>query len=229
MVLKLYVDLRSQPCRALHIFLNVTKIPFETIQVDIVAGEHRREEFLKLNPFSKMPVIEEDGVVLTESVAMLRYLVREKKLADHWYPSDSKKQARVDEYLEWQHLNARLLCAMYFQHKVAIPRLTKKPVDPVAVDKAFQAMQSTLKQMEEIWLDGGKKKFLLGDEITVADLLGVCELEQPAMAGYDVFALHPILGQWRHRVKQITGSFYEEAHQILREIGKLSGLPPAKA
>ena len=57
--------------------------------------------------------------------------------------------------------------------------MTKKPVDPVAVDKAFQAMQSTLKQMEEIWLDGGKKKFLIGDEITVADLLGVCELEQP--------------------------------------------------
>lgn len=37
---------------------------------------------------------------------------------DHWYPKDSRAQARVDEYLEWQHANTRLSCAMYFQHKV---------------------------------------------------------------------------------------------------------------
>ena len=60
-----------------------------------------------------------------------------------------------------------------------IPIRTNKPADPKAVEKAYHNMQSTLKQMEEIWLDGGKKKFLIGDEITVADLLGVCELEQP--------------------------------------------------
>ena len=53
------------------------------------------------------------------------------------------------------------------------------PANETEVEKAFQAMLPCLKQMEEIWLDGGKKKFLLGDEITVADLLGVCELEQP--------------------------------------------------
>lgn len=53
------------------------------------------------------------------SVAILRYLCREHSVDDHWYPKDSKAQARVDEYLEWQHLNTRLFCAMYFQHKVA--------------------------------------------------------------------------------------------------------------
>ena len=81
--------------------------------------------------------------VLTESVAMLRYLAREKQVefvlgppaphfinwmssshdlgvhivhlmtldvvqvADHWYPKESQAQARVDEYLEWQHLGTR--------------------------------------------------------------------------------------------------------------------------
>ena len=53
------------------------------------------------------------------------------------------------------------------------------PANETEVEKAFQAMLPCLKQMEEIWLDGGKKKFLIGDEITVADLLGLCELEQP--------------------------------------------------
>lgn len=54
------------------------------------------------------------------SVAILRYLCREKNVPDHWYPKDSKQQAKVDEYLEWQHLDTRLNCSMYFQHKVSL-------------------------------------------------------------------------------------------------------------
>lgn len=52
------------------------------------------------------------------SVAILRYLCREFKVADHWYPKDSKAQARVDEYLAWQHLNARRPLTTYFRFKV---------------------------------------------------------------------------------------------------------------
>lgn len=53
------------------------------------------------------------------SVAILRYLCREHEAATHLYPKDSKLQAKVDEYLEWQHVNTRLSCAMFFQHKVS--------------------------------------------------------------------------------------------------------------
>lgn len=52
------------------------------------------------------------------SVAILRYLCREFNVADHWYPQDLKLQLKVDEYLEWQHLNTRLNCASYFFMKV---------------------------------------------------------------------------------------------------------------
>lgn len=58
-----------------------------------------------------------------KSVAMLRYLAREKAVDDHWYPRDLKSQAKVDEYLEWQHVNTRLFCAMFFQHKVMFHQL----------------------------------------------------------------------------------------------------------
>lgn len=54
------------------------------------------------------------------SVAILRYLAKkyEGQISSNWYPNDPKAQAKVDEYLEWQHLNTRLNCAMFFQHKV---------------------------------------------------------------------------------------------------------------
>lgn len=41
---------------------------------------------------------------LAESIAIYRYLASEHKIADNWYPKDSKKRAKVDEYLEWQHV-----------------------------------------------------------------------------------------------------------------------------
>jgi len=54
------------------------------------------------------------------SVGILRYLCREKNVQGHWYPEDSKLQAKVDEYLEWQHLDTRLNCSMYFMTKVSL-------------------------------------------------------------------------------------------------------------
>lgn len=51
---------------------------------------------------------------------MVRYLSREFNIAEKWYPKDSKQQARVDEYLEWQHLNTRLFGSMIFRLRVCI-------------------------------------------------------------------------------------------------------------
>ena len=52
------------------------------------------------------------------SIAILKYLHAKCDLADHWYPKDMKKRARVDEYLSWYHLNTRIKAAMVFRTKV---------------------------------------------------------------------------------------------------------------
>lgn len=46
-------------------------------------------------------------------------------LAEHWYPKELRARALNDEYLEWQHNNTRMACAMYFQFKKLIP-MSKK-------------------------------------------------------------------------------------------------------
>ena len=50
-----------------------------------------------------------DGSIfkLFESNAMLSYLSESKGVADHWYPKDHQKRAKVNEYLHWHHLNLR--------------------------------------------------------------------------------------------------------------------------
>lgn len=229
MTLKLYADLLGQPSRALHIFLKTCEIPFELVNIQLLKGEQFSEEFAKINPMRKVPSIDDNGFFLSESVAIVRYLARENKVADHWYPTDSEKQARVDEYLEWQHLNTRILCMTFFRKKFLEPMLSNTPADEVKVAQHFEDMLKCLNQMESIWLDGGKKQFVAGDEISVADLFALCELEQPGMAGYDVFVKHPILGEWRERVKKLVGSHYEEAHQTVRNLtAQYNGVPPIK-
>jgi len=218
----------SQPSRALYLFLNVTKIPFEAKPIKLDRGEHLKESFGEINPFRKVPVIDDNGFKLNESVAILRYLAREKAVDDHWYPSDLKLQAKVDEYLEWQHVNTRLFCAMFFQHKFSKPMLLKRPVNEKSVQRFQDGMENCLHQIENIWLDGDKKKFICGDNITIADILACCELEQPGMAGYDVFAKHPMIGHYRDRVRNATGTHYEDAHKIVRIVTKkYGGVPPS--
>src|SRR5688500_180359 len=58
-------------------------VPFESVVVRLPEDEHKRPEFLKLNPAGKLPVLVDDDFVLTESAAIVRYLAEkfpEKRL-----------------------------------------------------------------------------------------------------------------------------------------------------
>ena len=81
--------------------------PHKVVRVRVGRGDTRTEEFVKINPRMRVPVIVDGDFILTESVAIMRYLAREKGVEDHWYPGNTRHQARVDEYMEWQHLNIR--------------------------------------------------------------------------------------------------------------------------
>ena len=58
-------------------------------------------------------------------------------------------QARVDEYLEWQHLNTRMMCAQYFIHRWLMPMQTKK-LDEKKVAGAEKQMVSCINDFERV-------------------------------------------------------------------------------
>ena len=52
-----------------------------------------------MNPLQKVPVLKDGDFTLTESVAMFRYLAREKGVEDHWYPRDTRAQVMITVHM----------------------------------------------------------------------------------------------------------------------------------
>jgi len=220
---KVYLDLMSQPARALYIFCKVSGIQHEIVPVRILKGDTKTAEYTEMNPLQKVPVIKDGDFALTESVAILRYLARTREMADHWYPKDAREQARVDEYLEWQHQGTRLQCSRFFLEKFLIPMGTRKRPDDNKVEKMKANMETCLEEMERIWLKNGQKDFIAGGKISVADILAACEMEQPGMAGYDVRNRSPIMKAYMERVQDSLNPHYDVAHEVVQMMIKRFG------
>lgn len=210
---QVYLDLLSQPCRALHVLLSCTGVPHTVRPVALRKGENRTPEFTKLNPMQKVPVMEDNGFVLTESDAIMKYLCNRYDVPEHWYPRQPERRARVDEYTAWHHTNTRPHAARVFILEVLLPSQTGSPVDEARLIRAVSQLEDTLDQLESMFL--GRQPFLCGDDISVADLLAVCELMQPLGGGRDVMERRPQLQRWRSRVQAAVGEAFHQAHAVL--------------
>lgn len=72
--IKLYGTPLSGHCHRIELALSLLGLPYETMPVDMRAGAHRKPEFLALNPFGQVPVIDDAGTVIADSNAILAYL-----------------------------------------------------------------------------------------------------------------------------------------------------------
>lgn len=140
-------------------------------------GEHLTDEFQqKINRFQRVPCINDNGYKLAESVAILRYLSAKGKIPESLYPKYFVEQARVDEFLEWQHITLRVTCALYFRTIWLDPLLTGRSPSEAKIETLRIHMERNLDIIEDIWL--AKSEYLTGPTLTVADILAACEIEQ---------------------------------------------------
>lgn len=170
----------------------------------------------------KVPVIVDNGFVLTESVAILKYLATKYDVPQFWYPPDLHQRAKVDEYMAWQHANVRFHAAKVFILEVLMPNMSGQPVDKDKLDKALGELSVTLDKLECMYLKN--QPFLCGEEITLGDILAICELMQPLGANRDILKDRPKLVAWKDRVKTFVGQPFDEVHSFvykLRDKAKL--------
>lgn len=95
-------------------------IPCEIVDVDILKGESRMAEFVKINPNGRTPVLDDNGFVLAESNAILAYLARGTK----YLPEDRKQWAMVFQWLffeQYSHEPYIATSRFWLQHKPDSP------------------------------------------------------------------------------------------------------------
>ncbi|KAL3701671.1 hypothetical protein R1sor_019693 [Riccia sorocarpa] len=180
MTIKVYGSLMSQPTRAIVLLCLANKIPYELVFVDISKLDHKKPEFTALNPAGQIPVLDDDGFILPESVSILKYLATSRHLPDHWYPVDVKARARVDYLLDWYHTNIRSNCYVFEKEYSSLVSWKMEP-DAVAIRSYEQKMNSSMDLVEESFLkaEEGKGPFLLGSsQPSIADILFASEYAQ---------------------------------------------------
>lgn len=96
--MKLYYSPKSGHSHRARLFLSLLGVGFELVEVDLAARQHKSTEFLRMNPIGQVPVLEDEGVAIADSNAILVYLARKYSRTD-WHPDDAIGVARVQRWL----------------------------------------------------------------------------------------------------------------------------------
>lgn len=96
--MKIYHHPLSGHSHRVVLFASLLGVPHELVEVDLKTGAHKKPEFLALNPFGQVPVLDDNGVVIADSVAILVYLAKKAGRSD-WLPEDPAGAAAVQRWL----------------------------------------------------------------------------------------------------------------------------------
>src|SRR6185503_15156793 len=134
--------------------------------VDLAKGEQRTPDFLRLNPNGRVPVLDDDGFVLTESHAIMQYLA-DGTPGQTLYPTERRARADVNRWLFWSaHHFQPSVSVLVWEHFIK-PMIGRGPTDPKEV-----------KRGEELVLEHGRvldahlegRRWVRGNELSLADL-----------------------------------------------------------
>lgn len=97
--MKIYSFPYSLPSYRARLAASLLGFDFEEILVDLNQNEQKSAAFLAINPLGKIPVMADNQLIVSDSIAILRYLARKAKNT-HWYPeSDISTAAQIDTLL----------------------------------------------------------------------------------------------------------------------------------
>jgi glutathione S-transferase len=169
MKMKLY---EFGPTRSIRVrwTLQELGVDFEPIRVNLVAGEHRHPEFLKINPAGKIPVLVDGDLVLTESVAIVLYLA-DKYSNKGLIPTDLKERAQVNRWLLFAATELEQPLWRISRHTALYPEEQRSPGDVILASQEFKAMASVLEEHMQ------RRQFVVGDSVTVADFVAAYTLD----------------------------------------------------
>ena len=222
-MLVLYGIPNSQPVRSVVWLCLIKNLPFE-LRLTSQDRDAKKPEFLQgVNPRGTVPAIDDEGLRLWESPAIMVYLCEKHGWSDLW-PDDLVHRARVNQYLHFHHRNTRELVAQWSRTLWPAVFEVKDPDEAWLRRNTFTGLKDNDAVVEQSLriVDGmlAESGFLAGgDRATIADLLAYEELgqNQPKYANCSNYDAFPRIREWLVSMEQLP--HHDAAHAIWPLIG----------
>lgn len=196
-MLTIYGNYRSRAVRVLWLAAELD-IPFRLVPVIQVrrvkdpsapdAPLHSRSaEYLKINPNGRIPTIDDDGLVLFESLAINLYLAR--KHGGPVGPSSREEDGQMTMWAVWAACEVEKFAPQILMNRLVLPVAQR---DPKLVDACIEALRAPFAVLEKIL---GKSDYLVGNRFTVADL-NVSDIVRYADSAPELLEAAPNIRRW---------------------------------
>lgn len=199
--MKLYILDVSNTSRPVRVLIKENNLPVEEIALDFYKGEHLKEPHISLNPNGLVPTLNDEGFILTESSAIMKYLADKFDLPS--YPKGLKERAKVNELMDWFNTG------FYrdYAYNVVYPQIFphhKRPNEDLqkgTIEWGKELSKKWLKVLNEHWLGHGNK-YLTGEQLTIADLFGAALLTSGHVIRNE-FKAYPNVERWLNEVRKL--------------------------
>lgn len=195
-MMKLYgIDVSNNVNRVRYV-ANALGIEYVLEQVMPFSEKVQTPEYKQLHPASKVPVmVDDDGFVLYESNAIIRYLAQ--KYSSELYPKDLKKRAKVDQWMDFSVIHIGAAMGRVFWNMVAVRFLDLKQ-DAASLETGLKFLDKYLPIVDE---QLSKSKFIAGEELSLADFSLLAALD-PAEGSQVGLIKYAHLTRWRNNIKE---------------------------
>ncbi len=192
--LEVYGDPHSMCTQKILILLEELNLKYDLKKVDLSKGEHKSDEFLKLNPFGKVPAVKYGSRELFESRSVLRYIAKNNVEID-----DLLGDIEVDMWLESESQNYNPLVSKIIYEKVfkKVYNKDEKP-DEELVDKLLKDLEKVLDIYEDRLENVG---YIGGETFSIADISHIPYTNYMLRVGYkDMYKSRPNVYKWLKRI-----------------------------
>ncbi|WP_251977149.1 glutathione S-transferase [Salinicola avicenniae] len=187
----LYRHPKSGHCHRVELMLALLDIPYTTVDLDMANGAHQTSAYRRISPLAQVPAIDDNGLTLVDSNAILVYLVERYDDPASWIGSVPVEKARIQRWLS--------IAAGELAHGPCAARLVT--VFGASLDhEAAKADAHRLLVMMEAHLDG--REWLASDHATLADIAGYSYIAHAPEGGVSL-APYPQVRGWLARIEAL--------------------------
>jgi maleylacetoacetate isomerase len=170
---------RSSAAYRVRIGLNLLDLSYSAVPVDLLAGDQRAAENLARNPQGLVPSLQIDGLMLTQSLAILEYLDETRRAG--WLPQDPGQKARVRALAYAIAMDIHPICNLHVvRHAVALGGTTTEAWMQHFIAAGFAGLEPMLAQTFG--------PYSAGDKVTLADICLVPQVYNARRWGVDIVA-----------------------------------------